>query len=371
MSPRNQAVALLLGLALGGRSAALLAQNAPLAAPGLELLPVVMPGGNFVPTLAEDRQGNMWFGTQQGVARWDGNVYTFFIHNPANPRSVGFNYIEEVYVDRAGTVWVGTYGGGLSRFDAATQTFTTYRHDPNDPNSLLANHVTALLEDRDGNFWVGTRQGLHRMDRRTGRFTRIRHDPRNPATLSQNHIRALHHDSRGPIWIGTQAGGLNRLDPATGAVTRFQHDPNNERSILAGLVGAIFEDSQGRIWIGSGRQNGGLNLLNREQGTFTRFRFDSTSVTWPGDARPQGPWTGGGITAIGEDREGQLWFANWEGWFTRFDPRTGTATNINVRAKDPPITERTNPFAIHQARDGTLWLASIYGGPLYRVNLWR
>jgi ligand-binding sensor domain-containing protein len=360
----THALGLILGALLVWHSESATAQN-------IELQPVVLPGGNFVPTLAEDSQGNMWFGTQQGVARWDGKVYTFFIHDPDNPGSVAFNYIEDVYVDRGGTVWVGTYGGGLSRFDAATQTFTSYRHDPEDPYTLTENFITALLEDRDGNFWVGTRQGLHRMDRATGRFTRYRHDANDPTTISHNHIRALHHDSRGPIWVGTQAGGLNRFDPARGTFTRFQHDPDDDRTLIEGLIGAIFEDSQGRIWIGSGRPTGGLNLLDRDRGTFTRFRFDPTSTDWPADPQPRGPWTGGGVTSIAEDVEGALWFGLWEGWFTRFDPRTGTAINFDLREKNPPTTERTNPFAIHQARDGTLWLASIYGGPVYRVQFRR
>ncbi|MEX0601189.1 MAG: two-component regulator propeller domain-containing protein, partial [Rhodothermales bacterium] len=237
-----------------------------------------------------------------------------------------------------------------------------FRHDPDDPRSLNHDNVAAILEDRNGVLWVGTRGGLNRLDRSRGGFERFEHDPQDPTTISNNWARALHEDSRGRFWVGTH-GGLNLFDRNDGTFTRFTHDPDDPTSLIEGRVSAIHEDDDGRLWVGTGRTTGGLNVLDVEEGTVRRYRFDASASDWPADPRPSGPWTGGGVTAIEQDVDGTLWFANWEGWVTGFDPSTNRAVNYNVRE----LTEapEAHPFTIFQSDDGTLWFGSVYG-PLLR-----
>ena len=187
--------------------------------------------------VTQDRQGYMWFATNQGLIRHDGYEFTMFSHAPVDSSSLSSDYVESLYIDGSGTLWVGTYGGGLNRFDAETQTFKSYRRDPNDPYSLSSDSVTVMVEDRDGVLWIGTNWGgLNRFDRETERFAHYRHDPADPTSLAHDAIRALYVDRPGTLWVGTRdfteliegavdaEGGLNRFDRASETFVRYQHD---------------------------------------------------------------------------------------------------------------------------------------------------
>jgi streptogramin lyase len=98
----------------------------------------------FVWDILQDRQGFLWFATEDGLNRFDGYKFTIFRHQGSG--TVSHNTIWALYEDQSGTLWVGTYGGGLNKFDQATQTFTHYQHDPKNPNSLSDNHVRTIHE---------------------------------------------------------------------------------------------------------------------------------------------------------------------------------------------------------------------------------
>src|SRR5215475_3209540 len=106
--------------------------------------------------------------------------------------------VQAIVQDRAGFMWFGT-NNGLNRFDGYT--IVAYRHDPTNPHSLSGNLVEDLYEDRSGTMWVGTRSGLNAFDRRTERFTRYRNDPANPHSLSDNTVIAIHEDRSGVLWL--------------------------------------------------------------------------------------------------------------------------------------------------------------------------
>ncbi len=111
-----------------------------------------------VGAIVQDRQGFMWFGTQDGIDKYDGYTFTPYKHDPDDPQSLRPGYVRVLYEDADGILWIGIRGG-LNRFDPATETFTHYLHVPEDTTSLSHNHVRALYEDRSGVLWVGTGGG--------------------------------------------------------------------------------------------------------------------------------------------------------------------------------------------------------------------
>ena len=102
-----------------------------------------------VQAIIQDRTGFIWFGTNNGLNRYDGNSIVAYRHDPANPTSLSSNFIEVLYEDRSGTLWVGTWSG-LNAFDRRAERFTRYLHDPADPRSLSHNRVRVIYEDRSG-----------------------------------------------------------------------------------------------------------------------------------------------------------------------------------------------------------------------------
>ena len=103
----------------------------------------------FVACTLQDRDGFMWFGTQEGLNRYDGYTFKVFSYDPEDPNSLSNNFVKAIYQDRDGMIWVGTDGGGLNLYDPLTESFTVFRNDPEDPRSLSHDRVRAIVEDPD------------------------------------------------------------------------------------------------------------------------------------------------------------------------------------------------------------------------------
>jgi ligand-binding sensor domain-containing protein len=156
--------------------------------------------------ILQDSQGFMWFGTQDGLNKYDGYNFTVYKYNELDSSSLSDNFILSIYEDKSGTIWVGTENGGLNKFDRQTEQFTDYTHVPEKPNSLANNTVLSIYEDKFGALWVGTAGGgLNKFNRETEQFTRYTHNPDNPNSLSSNSVLSIYEDKFGTLWAGTMA----------------------------------------------------------------------------------------------------------------------------------------------------------------------
>jgi len=153
--------------------------------------------------LAQDKHGFMWFGTADGLNRYDGSSVKVYRHDPDDPNSLGHNIVRAMIADQSGGLWIGTWGGGLNQYEPEKDAFIRYQHDPGDPHSLSHNLVRTLYEDRAGTIWVGTMGGLNKLDRDSRQFTRFQHDPDDPNSLSHNLVWSVVEDPAGVCWIGT------------------------------------------------------------------------------------------------------------------------------------------------------------------------
>ena len=125
-----------------------------------------------VKAILQDRRGFMWFATQDGLDRYDGNTFVVYKHNPNDPGSLSANLIMDLIEDDQGYLWIATYTGGVNKFDPRTERFTRYRHDPSNPNSIGADAVNSIARDSRGYLWFGTEaSGLDKFDPTTGTFT--------------------------------------------------------------------------------------------------------------------------------------------------------------------------------------------------------
>jgi ligand-binding sensor domain-containing protein len=198
--------------------------------------------------IIQDRQGFMWFGTQDGLNKYDGYQFVIYRHDPGNINSLSGNYIRSIHEDTVGNLWIGTQGGGLNKFDRKTETFTRYQNQADNPKSLSENQVWSIYEDTDGNLWIGTRGGgLNKFDRKTETFTRYQNQADNPKSLSDNRVRSIYEDAEGNLWIGILGGGLNKFDRKTETFTRYQNQADNPKSLSHNNVLSIYGSSPCRV----------------------------------------------------------------------------------------------------------------------------
>ena len=180
-----------------------------------------------ITAVVQDPAGFMWFGTQDGLNRYDGYQFVHFKHNPKDPASLRDDSIVALHLDQNGAVWVGTEGGGLSRWDASTESFQHYGDEDGAPENLAAARVRVITRDAKGYLWIGLHEsGLYRFDETTAQWAQFLANPDDVNSLSDNRVRAIHEDPTGRLWIGTY-GGLNLYDPTNGNFTRFNADPDD------------------------------------------------------------------------------------------------------------------------------------------------
>jgi len=324
---------------------------------------------NRVQGLVQDKTGFLWFATQGGLLRYDGQNFVTYRYDGNNPNSLSNDYIESLFLDSKGRLWMTHWQqGALTTFEPERGIFTRYQHDPDNPESLSGNVLSCVAEDHQGFIWIGGELGLDRYDPKTGKFKHFQHDPENPNSLSYNRVRALYVDKTGTLWVGTgfpwetnsSEGGLNRYNPENETFTRYLHAPEDSTSLINNKIRSILEDSKGNFWIGT--VGDGLHLMDREKGTFKRLTHDPLNPE-----KLSGPWQPGPIPAVSdssthissifEDDEGRIWITAFPGGLKLFDPVSGITRHFKMGSGTGNLNTDFL-WQTYQTNDGTLWITS-------------
>lgn len=325
---------------------------------------------SVVNVILQDRRGFLWFGTQDGLNRYDGYNFKVYKPDPEDPNSLSDGWVESLHEDSDGYLWIGTYQGGLNRYDPKTDTFTQFRHIPGDPSSISEGMINAILQDRSGALWVGSADGLNKFDPESGSFSHYRSNPEDPHSLSHNNIHVIYQDSKDRIWIGTLGGGLELFDPITEQFKHFRTSPaedeapfaskpptaNLEENLLGGLdtisnnyVKQIVEDGRGNLWISTEK---GLNHFNPNRQQFRHyFTSDEDSSTL----------TSNSTSALLVDRHGMLWVGTQYG-LNHFDESAGKFTRYTANPLISDSLSNNTIFSLYEDRDGVLWVGTWGGG---------
>ncbi len=212
---------------------------------------------SLVSSIVEDTLGFLWFGTQDGLNRYDGYGFRTYYRGKTN-RSPSDSWITQLYVDRQNQLWIVYTGSGLDRFDPQTETFHTYVPDPQKEGSISDNTFTGtqtslgarFFEDSQGQLWISTERGLSLYNRETDSFTNYLNDPDDPASLSDNRIVNIFECNRGYLWVGTPMG-LNRMDRQTGKVKRYLAAPSSDDHLGSSDIHVGFCAPDSTIWVGT------------------------------------------------------------------------------------------------------------------------
>lgn len=202
--------------------------------------------------------------------------------------------VRAIVQDKLGFIWFGTFDG-LNKFDGYS--LKVYKTDPNDSTSLKNNSLLSLCEDSEGSMWVGTNQGLCVFNRKTDRFKSYT-TAEYPAGIVKGEINSITEDSKKNVWIATSLG-LVCYERSQNKFKEFLAGSSNQ-SIGDNNVKITFKDSGGRIWVGT--ISNGLHLLNNDGTTFSKF-----SIKLPDGSFKQNYE----IRAITEDKNNQLWIGTY------------------------------------------------------------
>jgi len=294
--------------------------------------------------ILKDRQGFMWFSTDDGLNRYDGYNFTVFRHDPKNKRSLPINDITVLFEDKAGNIWVGTSGGGLSLYDKNTESFTTFKSIKNDDRTLSSPDINSIFQDSKNNIWVGTYSGLNLLDQKTKTFKRFFYT-KSRDDIDNHHIFSITEDTRGNLWLGT-GGGLVQFNQSTGYTKNYRHGGAN--SISNNNIHTLLNNGDGNLYIGT--EGNGLDLFNIEKQYFTHFAHQPNKSN---------SLINDNVFALSAAGPKKLWVGTEDG-LDLFDEDKATFTHYNNEDK---IDNDKNNSIDYILDDGNiLWLGTYESG---------
>lgn len=219
--------------------------------------------------VAKDQQGFMWFGSADGIKRYDGYEFKSYRHDPNVATSLSNDNIAVMLIDSQNRLWAGTWGGGVNLLDRKQHNFIHYLYDETRPTSLAANRIQDIFEDSKGNIWIGTNGGgLNRYQNDSNDFVHWKNEADNPQSLSHNRVWSISEDQAGHLWIGTSSG-LNRFDPKLNTFSQYHPKAGG---LDHNQIRAVHVDQQNRIWVATQLSFG---LFNPDTESFQTFDLPS------------------------------------------------------------------------------------------------
>ncbi|MCB2220425.1 MAG: PAS domain S-box protein [Bacteroidetes bacterium] len=308
---------------------------------------------SVVTCIMKDSRGFMWFGTQQGLNRYDGYNFKKYFYNDTLSYSPSGNFILSMAEDSEGNLWIGTEGNGLNRYNRKTDNFTRFVNNPDNDASLSDNTVRALLFDQNGSLLVGTDRGVDRLNPENNTFEQIELKTRN-ADFTGVSVYTLYLDMDGTLWIGTDKGLLHS-DAKGSIVSHFEHQPKNKRSLSNNTINQVLRLSDGTLVIAT---NEGLNVFNDSLQTFTRY-FYNPEVT---ENREKSE-----IQAIVEDNRGYIWIGSFGGGLLKTKPGTDRSEFFLSNADNPESISSDYINALYFDDAGIIWIGT-YGGGISKID---
>ncbi|HYE54894.1 MAG TPA: two-component regulator propeller domain-containing protein, partial [Chitinophagaceae bacterium] len=301
---------------------------------------------NKVNCILQDRRGFMWFGTDDGLNRYDGNKFVVFRNDPFNASSVSGNIVTNLLEDKDGIIWIATADGGLTRYDyraSPDKQFRQYKHSVTDSASIPVNIINALIEDPYGFLWLATSgNGVLRFNKHSEVFESLPNWGRTILSLCMN--------PDGRIWVGREGRGLLKIDPVTLAVEADERYNNVYNIKLPHMVvTTIFRDSRNNMWLGSWDK--------------VVYRYDAKSNRKDVFRRGPGPYSFGNDDPISfeEDHRRRIWIGGKYGGLYIYDPVNDAFYHYqHDPARDGTLVDN-QVNDIYRDRSGIIWLGTNRG----------
>lgn len=307
-----------------------------------------------VQAILQDSKGFLWFGTEDGLNRYDGYKFINFRTDDNDSTSISDNFIWSIIEDREGNIWIGTNGGGLNRYNYFSNSFTNYIHDPKNPNSISENNIRKLFEDDEGYIWIGTNSsGLCRFDFQKNQFEKYTSGT-SPNSLSNNNIRFISQDDDKNLWIATEGGGLNKFNKKENNFTVYKDFKINNEILEVPSVWSLLNDGN-FVWVGT--YENGLIKFNRNSGKVEKYYSHTNESSLANN----------NITYLLRDASNLLWICT-EGGLSILEEKGNKFYNYQHNLSDIKSISNNIIRCAYKDNSNLIWLGT-FGGGIDKINL--
>jgi ligand-binding sensor domain-containing protein/signal transduction histidine kinase/DNA-binding response OmpR family regulator len=307
---------------------------------------------NYITCINEDADHNIWVGTANGLNRFDAfkNTFVRFKHDPLNKGSLASNEINCIYKDKKGQLLVSTNGGGISAFDAGKNQFKHFGPKNEQLKGLDNFEINSVFEDSKNNFWVATDKGIGLLDIKQGTVSDTFNLNGDPTYHIDYPTLRIQEDKQGNMWFGTTSNGLIMLNLATHQLKQFLHDDKNPYSLSTNLVRSLLVDNNGNIWMGG--INGSLDFYKPSTNLFVHAENE------PGNPLSLSQKT---ISALYQDNQNNLWIGTHRGGINFYAPLADKFQLLQEGSTSNSLSYN-DVKAFYQDSKNNIWIGTDGGG---------
>lgn len=347
---------------------------------------------NSVECILKDSEGFMWFGTRNGLCRFDGFEMKIY-RKTDQVNSISGNRIQAIAEDKNGCIWVGTYQNGLNKLNKKTNEFIHYNTDyqigeqvyriktlsdgsvfigssnglavfdstknkfnvflpSGEENSINSHLVNDILETKNGKIYIATWENdIQRFEPETGKFYSINYNNENRELI--NFRKRMLEDSKGNIWISASRHGLCRYNPETNA-SKFYENKEGELNTEV-LNGDMFLTPQNKIWLAT--DGGGINILDLKTETFeylTENSNDNASLC------------SDHVYTLFRDSENIVWVGTFDKGISYYNPSLNKFNHHIFPERIINFFENKSVISAFQDSEGIIWIGTD-GDGLHKV----
>jgi ligand-binding sensor domain-containing protein/signal transduction histidine kinase/AraC-like DNA-binding protein len=290
---------------------------------------------NTVNRIYQDKSGFIWFGTKDGLSRYDGYRFRTFRFDKENPLSIGNNFIRSFYQDINENLWVGT-DVGVYIYNPYTETFKHFDKQTEDGISIFK-EVNDIKSDKFGNIWFAVDwQGVFQYREKDGDLIFY--------TLNTIvNAWKIHIDSENTVWIGTHGGGINCYNPKT---DRFETIAGVEEA--GNDIYCLFQDNYNDLIIGSATGLKKLNLTTHQISVLRGLEKSEQLF----------------VRDIIRKSDNELYFGTESGIYV-YNTRTKNISNLRHEPFDSYSLSDNAVYSLLIDREGGLWVGTYFGGANY------
>ncbi|MBD5779886.1 response regulator [Pelagicoccus sp. NFK12] len=348
------------------------------------------PRSNDFFDIIEDNRGNLWFGHQTGIGRYNRTErrYTEIKLHEAGSDEEETN-VQCLLSDRRGYIWVGTFSDGLRIIDPVQNSIRSIRVSPSNSEGLLSNSIRSLHEDRNGLVWIGSKfEGIFIYDQIIETFPLQRGSIERDGGLFGTHVMSLLVDREGLLWVGTKRGGLNLYDPNSDQYLANYYSGESEGDIFDNRIEDILESSSGTVWLGTEKgvsrfireeqrfqnystyvvrelaeapdnklyvgTNYGLQIFDPADGSFTAFpEVDGIDLS---------PQSGKEIKALYRNKTGLLFIGTHHDGLYLYDPEMNTLEAYMPSQEDETSISGDKIRSVYEDARGRIWIGTRLDG---------